>query len=376
MSVHKRSAKGGSRYDVRLRDPDGRPYKRTFATRQEAKAFEGSELHAQVRGVWIDPRAGKTTFAAVAAEWLEANPAKRSSTYARDETIVRRHLDPVFARRAIASIRPADVQALVNGWAEEEAAPRTIRRQFGVLRAILAFALARDLIGRSPCRNVKLPAVAPNRRAVITPEELVTLAAEMGEHGAMAYVAAMTGLRWGEVAGLRVRNLDILGRSITVAEQVTRGVKGRSAVGPPKSEASRRTLAISTWLAEMLSAHLSDRGLTGADSEAFVFSRPDGQPLAYANWRRAVWAPACARAGIEKCQFHDLRRTNATALVAEGVDIKTAQTRLGHSDVRLTLDVYAQAVSSADRSAADVVGARFAPPANDRRRRRTSTDVP
>src|SRR5207237_6342013 len=100
-------------------------------------------------------------------------------------------------------------------------------------------------------------------------------------------------------------------------------------------------------------------GLTAADPDAFVFSRPDGRPLAYANWRRSVWQPACVRAGIPTCQFHDLRRTNATALVAGGVDVKTAQTRLGHSDVRLTLEVYAQAVSSADRSAADVVGALF-----------------
>jgi len=112
--------------------------------------------------------------------------------------------------------------------------------------------------------------------------------------------------------------------------------------------------------------------LTAADPDAFVFARPDGRPLAYANWRRTVWGPSCARAGIPACQFHDLRRTNATALVAEGVDVKTAQARLGHSDVRLTLDVYAQVVSSADRSAADVVGARFAPSVDKRRRPRTS----
>jgi len=191
----------------------------------------------------------------------------------------------------------------------------------------------------------------------------------------MAYVAATAGLRWGEVAGLRVQSLDIRGRKITVDEQVTSGIKGR-VVGPPKSEASRRTLAIAGWLADQLSAHLARRGLTAADRDAFVFARDDGQPLALANWRRTVWQPACTRAGLPSCQFHDLRRTNATALVAEGVDVKTAQSRLGHSDVRLTLDVYAQVVSAADRSAAEVVGARFAPPANRRGRRQPSADVP
>ncbi len=106
-------------------------------------------------------------------------------------------------------------------------------------------------------------------------------------------MAATTGLRWGEVAGLRVRSLALLGRKITVDEQVTRGVKGRVSVGPPKSDASRRTLAIASWLADMLSAHLARRSLTAAD--LFVFARSDRRPLAYSNWPRTVWQPACAR---------------------------------------------------------------------------------
>jgi len=113
----------------------------------------------------------------------------------------------------------------------------------------------------------------------------------------MAYLAATTGLRWGEVAGLRVRSLDLRGRCISVGQQITRGVRGRVIVGPPKSAASRRTLAIAAWVADDLSAHLARRGLTGADADAFVFARPDGQPLVYANWRRTVWKPACDRAG-------------------------------------------------------------------------------
>ena len=84
-----------------------------------------------------------------------------------------------------------------------------------------------------------------------------------------------------------------------------------------------------------------------------------GGPLRYEHWRARVWLPATARAGLSKVTFHDLRRANATALVLDGVDLKTAQTRLGHSDPRLTLAVYAQATSEADRSAADALGRRF-----------------
>ncbi len=158
MSVDKRSTKDGPRYDVRLRDPDGRSYKRTFLTRREAKACEAAEQHTRARGVWVDPRAGRTTFADLAADWLQSNPAKRSSTYARDETIVRRHLNPVLARRAISSIQPADVQGMVNAWADGKAAPRTTRRQFGVLHAIAstpspAISSAVHRAGTSSCQR-------------------------------------------------------------------------------------------------------------------------------------------------------------------------------------------------------------------------------
>ncbi|HSS10891.1 MAG TPA: tyrosine-type recombinase/integrase, partial [Acidimicrobiales bacterium] len=109
-------------------------------------------------------------------------------------------------------------------------------------------------------------------------------------------------------------------------------------------------------------AHLKARGLTGGDPTALVFAAPRGGALRYDGWRRRVWIPACCAVGLEGLVFHDLRRVNATALVAVGVDVKTAQARLGHSDPRLTLAVYAQATCDADRVAAERLGGRLMPP--------------
>ena len=181
------------------------------------------------------------------------------------------------------------------------------------------------------------------------------------------------GLRWGEVAGLRVGRLDLLAGTLTVAEQLTRGPKGVTVFGPPKSTAGRRTLTIPAVLGDMLAAHLAWRRLTAADAGELLFVTTDGDALEYANFRHRIWQRACIAAGIgtvtkdpETGQqrytgltFHDLRRANATALVFAGVDLKTAQARLGHSDPRLTLGVYAQATTEADQAAADVVGDRF-----------------
>jgi integrase len=84
-----------------------------------------------------------------------------------------------------------------------------------------------------------------------------------------------------------------------------------------------------------------------------------GGALRYSNWRRRVWLPAAKAAGCEGAGFHDLRRLNATTLVVGGIDVKTAQVRLGHADPRMTLAIYASAPASVDRSAADVIGERF-----------------
>jgi integrase len=104
---------------------------------------------------------------------------------------------------------------------------------------------------------------------------------------------------------------------------------------------------------------MAARGLTGAEAEQLVFEAPAGGVLRYDNWRRRVWQPAAKAAGCAGAGFQDLRRANATGLVTAGVDLKTAQTRLGHRDPRLTIATYAQAVADADWRAADVLGEAF-----------------
>jgi integrase len=136
---------------------------------------------------------------------------------------------------------------------------------------------------------------------------------------------------------------------------------------PPKSQAGYRTLAMPEQLSAMLVAHLSRQGLTGADPDALVFVSPEGGPLRYDRWRRRVWLPALRKAGLEGLTFHDLRRTNETAMVQERVDIKTAHVRAGHSDPRLTIAVYTQETSEANRAVPTVLGRHFFEATNDAR---------
>lgn len=142
---------------------------------------------------------------------------------------------------------------------------------------------------------------------------------------------------------------------MTVTQQLGRDRQLRD----PKSDAGRRQFAIPPELSEILAAHMATNQLTGADPDRLVFTTSQGQPLDYSHWRIRAWQPATAKAGLDGAGFHDLRRANATTLVAEGIDVKTAQTRLGHADPRTTLAIYARAVPQADRAAANLLGRVF-----------------
>lgn len=363
MSIEVRQTTKGLRYDVRMRTPDGRPYKRSFRTRKEAETFEAREIADRSRGGWVDPRRSSMTVAAWAAEWMVSNPAKRPSSLARDEVILRLHITPAIGKRPLASVTPFDIQRLVNSWGND-AAPRTVRRQYDVLRALMRAAVDSDRLVRSPCRGIKLPAAAPLRRHIVSAKELTALAAAIGpDYEAMVWLGGLLGLRWGECAGLRVGRIDFLNRSLAVVEQATRIAHGRIMFGPPKSDAGRRVISLPVALVDLLAGHLARRGLDVGAPDALVFVSRKGDAIDYGHWRQRVWLPACETVGLAGLTFHDLRRANATALVAEGVDIKTAQTRLGHADPRTTLGIYARATTDGDRKAAESVARRLmAPP--------------
>ncbi len=181
----------------------------------------------------------------------------------------------------------------------------------------------------------------------------------MGEHGPMVYLAVM-GLRWGEIAGLRVKSLNFDGETVAIIIQRTRGSKGSMVEQVPKTRNSRRILSLPAWLMVMLKNSLQQRNVLG-DGDALVFVSPLGEPLHYSNWRRRIWLKATSEVGLLNLTFHDLKHTAATTLVEEGVDIKTAQQRLGHANPQTTLRVYAQVTSKADKAAAKIVGDRLGP---------------
>jgi integrase len=331
----------------------------TFATKSAALAFL-AETEAEInRGRWADPTVGSMTVRQLSERWMMSNPAKTDSSRLRDQGILDRHLLPLIGGRPLHSIVPGDVQSLVNGWTSRALAPRTVRRHVATLKAMFNFAVRNDYLGRTPCRAINLPRVTVGQRHQLSVDDVERLASLIDyRYSLMVYLGAVLGLRWGEVAGLRLSSVDRVAHSVEIREQVVVTEGGGAAIGPPKSHAGRRTLSIPDALMRLIEDHVDHHGIA---VDGLLFPTEFGHPLTYSNWHARVWKPAREAAGLPTVGFHDLRRANATALVAGGVDVKTAQSRLGHADARLTLEVYAQLTTDGDRRASEIAAERLLP---------------
>ncbi len=145
---------------------------------------------------------------------------------------------------------------------------------------------------------------------------------------------AYTGLRYGELAALRVKRVDLMRRRLEVAESVTE-VNGVAVFGTPKSH-QRRSVPLPRFLVDDMAAQLAGKG-----PEDLVFTSPDGAVMALMNWRRRAFDPAVKAAGLGKLTPHELRHTAASLAVASGASVKDVQRMLGHASAAMTLDVYA-----------------------------------
>jgi integrase len=351
----RKTASGENRYDVRTRI-GGRVITRTFNRRKDADNYATTLEADKLRGIVIDPRRARTPFEEVATAWVTSSTAKRAGSIARDQGIINNHLLPSLGSRAVGSITKADVQSLVDSW-KDKLTPSTIGRQYSCLRALMAWAEASEYIVRSPCRDIRLPRSRLVDRPALDAKQLAAVAEALGpDQATMMWLGTVLGFRWAECAGITANRIDFDAGTVSVDRQLSRA----GTLAPPKSASSTRTLACPKWLMDDLAALIDRRGVDQRSDELAFVTRDD-RPLDYTNWRRRVWLPACAKAKQPGLRFHDLRSLATTALVGAGVDVKTAQTRLGHSSPQVTLGIYARTTAENDRKASDLVGEIFRP---------------
>lgn len=340
--------RGDRKYRARYRGPDGRERSRTFATKRDAEAWLTEQEGAKLAGRWADPALGRLTFGELAERSEAARVNRRASTRARDASLMRSRVLPAFGRWPVAAVKPADVRAWVARLEGEGLAPTTVRKCFQLVARVFDDAVEDGVLAITPCRNVRLPADQREESVLLTPAQVDQLVDALPDrYRALVLAAAYTGLRWGELAGLRVDRLDMLRRRIDVAEILVE-VDGSLSFGPPKTKKSRSRVGFPPFLADVLAAHIA--ALPDPDqSRRLVFTSEEGTPLRRSNFRRRVWRPALDAAGLpSSTHFHALRHATASWLIDAGANPLEVAERLRHTRVTTTLAVYGHLFEGVD----------------------------
>jgi integrase len=319
------------RWQARYRTNDGRQHTapETFAAKTDATRHLAQVEADLSRGQWSDPRLGRTTFAEWAARWEATTVNLRANTQAAYRNLLRRYLLPTFGPMPLGDLDAMAVRAWLAKLKRDGVGASTRAKSYRLLSRILGTAIESGYLTRNPCtiRGAASEPAPEMRFATVT--QVAALAdAIPPRFRALVLVAAYTGLRWGELAGLRVKRVDLLHRQITVAEQLVE-VRGRLAFGPPKTSAALRTVTLPAVAAEALAEHLG--GYAEAGPDGLVFPAERGGPIRRSNFTRRVWIPATRAAGVEGLRFHDLRHTAATLAVAAGASTRELMVRMGHS---------------------------------------------
>lgn len=356
MTIDRRD---NGRWRARWREYPGGPQKsRTFDRKLDAQRFLDSVRGDLVKGAYVDPDAGRVTFQEFAEEWRTMQ-AHRPSTAAQCETYLRRHAYPALGRRALADIRPSHIQAWVRE-VSQHLAPGTVETVYRWVASVMKAAVLDRRIAVSPCVGVTLPRREPSRIEPLTADQVEALGLAMApRYSALVTTLAGSGLRSGEAFGLTVDRVDFLRRTLTVDRQLVGVAAGIPRFGPPKTEASWRTIPLPLVVTEALARHFEK---WGAGPEGLVFTNTEGRPIRR-NSFGAAWQRGRRAAGLpEWATPHDLRHFYASLLIHHGLSVKAVQSRLGHESAMVTLDTYGHMWPDSDddtRSAVDdVLGAR------------------
>ncbi|MGO1384269.1 MAG: tyrosine-type recombinase/integrase [Arachnia sp.] len=315
------------KWRARYRDEAGKEHSRHFGRRVDGQRWLDEVTASVITGQYVDPKAGRVTFAAFVADW-----SRRQVWEATTRTSFNHVITTVpFSALPLKAIRASHLQAWVKAMSDGGLAASTIHTRVVHVRQVLRAAVKDRFIPTDPSEGLVLPRRRKAEHAMLlpTPSEVAAILAHCSSYfRPYVELCAFAGLRRGEAAAVKVEDIDFLGRKLHVTRQ-----RQRDAVRPPKY-GSERTVSLPDDLLARLSAHLA----VGVHPEGWLFIGERGP--AGDNWGNHQFLTARRAAGLNKVTLHSLRHFYASGLIAAGCDVVTVQRALGHASATTTLNTY------------------------------------
>jgi integrase len=332
-------------------------------TRRECEERMAALIAAPNTGAAVS--VDKTTVAAFVERWLASNEANvKPSTARRYRDLLRLHVLPVIGALPLVRTTPLHVQELHAAWRAKGLSPTSCYHAHYILHRVFAQAVRWRILPNNPCDFTDAPRRGTTELQVWNATQVAAvLSACAGDDlEALWRLALLTGMRRGELLGLRWDDVDLERGVLAVRRTLSRGQGGMWEIGSPKTTSGRRSIALPPSARESLQRHrlrqLERRlalGLAWHD-EGYVFTNATGGPL-HVNSLAHRFGKLIERASVPRIRFHDLRHTSATLLLAQGVHPKIVQERLGHANIAMTLDRYSHVTMDMQRQAADALDA-------------------
>ncbi len=370
--------RGNNTWEVRVSlgwDERTSRYRRTQATvhgtRADAERKRRELLVALDKGVFVDP--SRQSLAEYLEDWLKFCEQKRlsPSTVEGYSGSCHRYIIPALGSLPLQKVTPAHIErfytdTLEKGSGRGPVSERTVLHAHRVLHAALRRAVRLRLLAANPCEAVEPPRPKKSEMKALSEAEVVSMMSLLEAEGdellyGVVVTAVMTGLRRGEILGLKWTDIDLAGGTLTVRRSLLKISKEKEPIlKEPKTARSRRTISLPRRAVDELRTHKTkqarERLMCGAGyrDEDLVFAGPDGSPFDPTKVSQRFLAFRREH-GIE-ARFHDLRHTHATLMLKAGEPVKVVADRLGHATAMLTLDTYAHVLPGMDAGAADRFG--------------------
>ena len=326
-------------------------------TKKEAELALAKLVQAAESGLDFD--ATRLTLEAFADRWLtNVQPRVRAKTHHRYAELFRIHIVPVIGKIRLDKLQPLHLERVYEEAFAKGLSAQTVLHVHRLLYTALRQAVAWQLLSRNVAEAVTPPRPEPKDVAPLAKKDILTLldAVKGTELEAPTVIALGTGMRMGEVLGLRWQDVDLEAGRARIVQTIQQTSEGWMVV-PPKTHRSRRIVLLPTMVVQSLrrqKAAQAERRLAIGGAwvdHDLIIDRGDGEPMLTRVLSRR-FSTAARRAGLE-LTFHGLRHGHASLMLAAGVNLKVVSERLGHSTIGITADLYIHVAEEVHRQATD-----------------------